>query len=82
MAAGGIAPLVALLSDGGTVAKQCAAAALARLSQGDEQTQEAIGEAGAIASPAALMNAVTNALGKEIDMPATSEKVWRAAGGG
>jgi carbon-monoxide dehydrogenase large subunit len=38
------------------------------------------GEAGAIASPAALMNAITDALGvKELDMPATPEKVWRAA---
>jgi aerobic carbon-monoxide dehydrogenase large subunit len=37
------------------------------------------GEAGAIASPAALMNAITDALGKHIDMPATPEKVWRAA---
>ncbi|WP_373085343.1 xanthine dehydrogenase family protein molybdopterin-binding subunit [Sneathiella sp.] len=36
------------------------------------------GEAGAIAAPAALMNAITNALGKDIDMPATPEKVWRA----
>ncbi len=37
------------------------------------------GEAGAIAAPAALMNAITDALGQEIDMPATPEKVWRAA---
>ncbi len=37
------------------------------------------GEAGAIAAPAALMNAITDALGREIDMPATPEKVWRAA---
>ena len=37
------------------------------------------GEAGAIASPAALINAVVNALGVDIDMPATPEKVWRAA---
>jgi carbon-monoxide dehydrogenase large subunit len=38
------------------------------------------GEAGAIAAPAALMNAVCNALNlKHMDMPATSEKVWRAA---
>jgi carbon-monoxide dehydrogenase large subunit len=38
------------------------------------------GEAGAIASPAALINAVTDALGvKHIDMPATPEKVWTAA---
>ncbi len=37
------------------------------------------GEAGAIASPAALMNAVVNALGVDIDMPATPEKVWKAA---
>ncbi len=37
------------------------------------------GEAGAIASPAALMNAVVDAIGVDIDMPATAEKVWRAA---
>ena len=38
------------------------------------------GEAGAIASPAALINAITDALGiMHLDMPATSEKVWRAA---
>ncbi len=37
------------------------------------------GEAGAIGSPAAVMNAITDALGvKDISMPATSEKVWRA----
>jgi carbon-monoxide dehydrogenase large subunit len=37
------------------------------------------GEAGAIASPAAIINAITDALGvKEFDMPATPEKVWRA----
>ncbi|MBV9539783.1 MAG: molybdopterin-dependent oxidoreductase, partial [Alphaproteobacteria bacterium] len=36
------------------------------------------GEAGAIAAPAAVMNAVTDALGvKTFDMPATPEKVWR-----
>ncbi len=37
------------------------------------------GEAGAIASPAAYINAVVNALGVDIDMPATPERVWRAA---
>ena len=38
------------------------------------------GEAGAIAAPAAVMNAVTDALGvTHMDMPATAEKVWRAA---
>ena len=38
------------------------------------------GEAGAIAAPAAVMNAVTDALGvAHMDMPATAEKVWRAA---
>lgn len=38
------------------------------------------GEAGAIAAPPALINAVTDALGiMHLDMPATSEKVWRAA---
>ena len=40
------------------------------------------GEAGAIGAPAAVMNAVTDALGiKDMNMPATSEKVWRAAKG-
>jgi carbon-monoxide dehydrogenase large subunit len=35
------------------------------------------GEAGAIAAPAAVMNAITNALGTEaIDMPATPQAVW------
>ncbi|MFQ5774418.1 MAG: xanthine dehydrogenase family protein molybdopterin-binding subunit [Kiloniellaceae bacterium] len=38
------------------------------------------GEAGAIAAPAAVINAVTDALGvKHLDMPASAEKVWRAA---
>jgi carbon-monoxide dehydrogenase large subunit len=37
------------------------------------------GEAGAIASPAALINAITDALGHEdIVMPATPQAVWRA----
>ena len=37
------------------------------------------GEAGAIAAPAAVINAVTDALGiSHIDMPATSERVWGA----
>ncbi len=36
------------------------------------------GEAGAIGSPAAVMNAVTHALGvTEVAMPATPEKIWR-----
>ncbi len=40
------------------------------------------GEAGAIGSPAAVMNAVTDALGvNDITMPATPEKVWRALKG-
>jgi carbon-monoxide dehydrogenase large subunit len=35
------------------------------------------GEAGAIAAPAAVMNAITNAIGTEaIDMPATPQAVW------
>jgi aerobic carbon-monoxide dehydrogenase large subunit len=38
------------------------------------------GEAGAIAAPAAVMNAMTDALGHEdILMPATPQAVWRAA---
>ena len=37
------------------------------------------GEAGAIASPAAVINAVADALGVDhIDMPATPERVWQA----
>ena len=37
------------------------------------------GEAGAIGSPPAFINAVTDAIGvKHIDMPATPERVWRA----
>ncbi|MGE3067703.1 MAG: xanthine dehydrogenase family protein molybdopterin-binding subunit, partial [Hyphomicrobiaceae bacterium] len=37
------------------------------------------GEAGAIAAPAALMNAITNAVGHEnVAMPATPQAVWRA----
>jgi len=38
------------------------------------------GEAGAIAAPAALVNAITDALGHEdVTMPATPQTVWRAA---
>ena len=41
-----------------------------------------VGETGAIASPAAVMNAVADALAEDgitdIDMPATPERVWRA----
>jgi carbon-monoxide dehydrogenase large subunit len=41
-----------------------------------------VGETGAIAAPAAVMNAVVDALAAdgvaEIDMPATPERVWRA----
>ena len=37
------------------------------------------GEAGAIGAPAAVMNAVCDALGvKDVEMPATPERVWRA----
>ncbi|MDE0061719.1 MAG: molybdopterin-dependent oxidoreductase, partial [Gammaproteobacteria bacterium] len=40
------------------------------------------GEAGAIGSPAAIINAISDALdGHNIAMPATSEQVWRALGG-
>jgi carbon-monoxide dehydrogenase large subunit len=38
------------------------------------------GEAGAIGAPPAVINAIVNALGiRHLDMPATPEKVWRAA---
>jgi carbon-monoxide dehydrogenase large subunit len=36
------------------------------------------GEAGAIGTPAAVINAITNAIGQRIEMPATPEKIWRA----
>ena len=37
------------------------------------------GEAGAIGAPAAVINAITDAIGvARLDMPATPEKVWRA----
>ena len=40
------------------------------------------GEAGAIAAPAAVINAITDALGvRQFDMPATPEKVWRVLNG-
>ena len=40
------------------------------------------GEAGAIGSPPAYMNALTDALGVvDLAMPATPERVWRAANG-
>jgi carbon-monoxide dehydrogenase large subunit len=45
-----------------------------------------IGEAGTIASPAAVVNAVVDALTphgiQHLDMPLTPEKVWRAIHGG
>ncbi len=38
------------------------------------------GEAGAIGAPAAVINAITDALNvRDIVMPATSERLWRAA---
>lgn len=38
------------------------------------------GEAGAIAAPPTLINAISNALGvNHVDMPATPEKIWRLA---
>ncbi len=36
------------------------------------------GEAGAIGAPAALMNAIWDAIGTRVEMPATPERVWRA----
>ena len=38
------------------------------------------GEAGAIGSPPALINALTDALGvRDLEMPATPQRVWNAA---
>ena len=36
------------------------------------------GEAGAIGAPAAVINAIRDAIGARVEMPATPEKVWRA----
>ncbi len=36
------------------------------------------GEAGAIGAPAAVINAIRNAIGVRVEMPATPERVWRA----
>ncbi len=36
------------------------------------------GEAGAIAAPAAVMNAITDAIGADMQMPATPSRVWQA----
>ncbi|MFO1037655.1 MAG: xanthine dehydrogenase family protein molybdopterin-binding subunit [Geminicoccaceae bacterium] len=36
------------------------------------------GEAGAIGTPPAIINAITNAIGVRVEMPATPERVWRA----
>jgi carbon-monoxide dehydrogenase large subunit len=38
------------------------------------------GEAGCIGAPAAVINAITDAIGTRIEMPATAEKIWRAVG--
>ena len=39
------------------------------------------GEAGAIAAPPAVMNAVIDAVGTDVSMPATAEKVWNTLKG-
>jgi carbon-monoxide dehydrogenase large subunit len=39
------------------------------------------GEAGAIGTPPAIINAITNAIGKRVEMPATPERVWQAVQG-
>jgi carbon-monoxide dehydrogenase large subunit len=36
------------------------------------------GEAGAVGAPAAVINAIVDAVGKNIDMPATAQALWRA----
>jgi carbon-monoxide dehydrogenase large subunit len=50
------------------------------LSPGNPLGIKGCGEAGAIGSPPAVINAITDALGdNDIAMPATAEKVWRKA---
>ncbi len=49
------------------------------LCPGNPLGMKGCGEAGAIGSPPAVINAITNAIGNnDLDMPATPEKVWRA----
>jgi len=36
------------------------------------------GEAGAIGAPGAVINAITNAIGSRVEMPATPQRVWQA----
>ncbi len=39
------------------------------------------GEAGAVGGMPCVMNAITDAIGKPVAMPATPEKLWRAIHG-
>jgi carbon-monoxide dehydrogenase large subunit len=49
------------------------------LCPGNPLGMKGCGEAGAIGSPPALINAITNAIGNDnLAMPATPERVWRA----
>jgi carbon-monoxide dehydrogenase large subunit len=49
------------------------------LCPGNPLGMKGCGEAGAIGSPPALINAITNAIGNDnLTMPATPERVWRA----
>ena len=46
-----------------------------------ERESKGVGEVGAIGAPAAVVNAVANALGHQrIDMPVLAETTWRAHG--
>jgi carbon-monoxide dehydrogenase large subunit len=48
-------------------------------SSGNELGMKGVGECGTIGAPAAIMNAIADAIGHDrIEMPATSERVWRA----
>ena len=52
------------------------------LCPGNPLGMKGCGEAGAIGSPAAVINAITDAIGNnDLSMPATAEKVWRALRG-
>ncbi len=49
------------------------------LCPGNPLGMKGCGEAGAIGSPPAVINAITDAIGNnELTMPATPEKVWKA----
>ena len=58
---------------------QVATASVVKTIKGGGHGMKGCGEAGAIGSPPAVINAITDAIGNnDLTMPATPQKVWRA----